>query len=395
MPIRGLTRREDVTPRFTRLGKIKKGTTEVVRDKGGRIRYRDGEPITKPVDLDYFRFIGEGSRAPAIEEAFHSEYGPEPREIDVLLPYKTADENWQTWMEEWGKSGLIHRCDGEVMVQWLTPDKAYVTDYRQEQNKPCPYFSGATERTTKSPGCVQVGRLAVMIPALLRAGFIGYVTVEIHSKNDLGNLTASLLDAEAKSDAAMNTNGLQGILFKLRRQPEEIGVRYERTRKENGRMVKTGEIIKTRSTKWMVRLDPAQEWVLYQLETSQQMALGQRIERPALTIGAEAAVITGIDAAELIPVEDADLQIAEAEIIGDALPESEEPLTLERAAEFTTPKGTAYGELTFDQLVVIIEAYSKEQAAGTLTEEQMANLRAAQLLRDDLKTVIESSEDPF
>ena len=388
MPIRGLTRREDVTPRFTRLGKIKKG--EMVNDR--------------PKDLTYFRFVGEGARAEKIEAAFRNAYGDEPREINVVLPYRTADENWQTWKEEWGKSGLIHRCDGEVMVQWLTPSKIYVTDYRQEQNEPCPYFSGDLERTTKSPGCVQVGRLAIVIPALLEAGFVGYVTVEIHSINDLVSLTASLLDAEAKS--SLNPRGLQGIRFKLRRQQEEIGVRYEKTRKENGRTVKTGEIIKTRSTKWMVRLDPAQEWVLYQLETSRQMALGHRVETPALTVDAEAVVITEIDAAELTPTEDEDLQ--GAEVVEDA-PEQEdqqEPTSddagddyiaaLEDAGQFKTVKGTLFSELSLDQLIVVTEWYSKLKATKGLTEDQEVHLKAAQLLRDDLKNfVVTDNEQPF
>jgi hypothetical protein len=287
MPIRGLTRREDVTPRFTRLGKLKKG--EIVNGS--------------PVDLDYLRFVGEGANADEIERAFRDTYGPEPREINVYLPYKTLDENWQTWMEEWGKSGLIHRCDGEVMVQWLDLDKRYVTDYDQHRNQPCPYHAGQ-KRTKQNPGCTQVGRLAVIVPELLQAGFVGYVTLEIHSVNDLSNLTASLLDAENKSGSAQRDTGLQGILFKLRRQEEQIGVRYAS---------KTGEIIKTRGNKWMVRIDPAREWVQHQIETVKQMALGYTVQRPALIVDAELVNVDG--AADLLPIEP---ERVEGEIITDS-----------------------------------------------------------------------------
>jgi hypothetical protein len=289
MPIKGLTDRESVVPRFTRLGKIKKG--EIVNGQ--------------PVDLDYFRFVGEGARANEIEAAFREAYGSEPREISVYLPYKTVDENWQTWMEEWGKSGLIHRCDGEYMVQWLREDKTYETDYDQRQRKPCPYESGQKQRTKSNPGCTQVGRLSVIVPELLQAGFIGYVTVELHSINDLHNLTASLLDAEAKSGATLNPNGLQGIEFKLCRQIEEIGVRYQNKR---------GDIIKTRGQKWMVRIDPAQQWVLHQLETSRQMALGHSIKRPALTV-VEAKIVDIADNGEpnLMPTDAADSPFADRE----------------------------------------------------------------------------------
>jgi hypothetical protein len=276
MAIKGLTDRQSVVQRFSRLGKIKKG--EMVNGS--------------PVDLDHFRFVGEGSRAEAIEAAFAGAYGAEPREVTVYLPYKSVEENWQTWMEEWGASGLLHRCDGEYMVQWLQADKTYKRDYDLERKMPCPYQSGQRERTTQRPGCVQVGRLAVIVPELVMAGFVGYVTVELHSINDLANLTSSLLDAEAKSGAALNPNGLQGIEFKLRRQLEEIGVRYTK---------KNGDIVKTRGQKWMVRIDPSQTWVLHQLETSRQLALGHSVKRPALTV--ESAEVLSIvdDDADLMP----------------------------------------------------------------------------------------------
>lgn len=292
MPIRGLTRREDVTPRFTRLGKLKKGEQRpVVGQDGKQRRNKRGEPMTQPVDLDHFRFVGEGPDAGVIEQVFADAYGPEPRQILVYLPYKTLDENWQTWMEEWGASGLVHRCDGAYMVQWLNDDKSYTTDPEQLQRKPCPYASGEQERTDDNPGCVQTGRLALIIPELLEAGFVGYVTLEVHSINDLANITASIMDAEGKAAAAVRANGLQGIEFTLRRQQEQIGVRYK---------ARNGDTIKTQAAKWMIRLDPSREWALHQLETARQMALGAPVVRPALTVDAE---IVEAPAADLMPTE--------------------------------------------------------------------------------------------
>lgn len=290
MAIKGLTDRASVTPRFTRLGKICKGK-------------RVGDKL---VDLDHFRFVGKGARAAEIEAAFKNAYGEEPREIKVFLPHKTVEENWQSWQEEWGKSGLIHRCDGEIMVQWLNADLSQSLDYAKKQERACPYFSGEKERTKKKPGCTIVGRLAVIIPELWRAGYIGYVTVELHSRNDLPNLTASLLNAEAQTGAARNPTGLQGIEFLLRRQIETIGVRYQN---------KKGAWIKTRKPEWMVRIDPAQRWVLYQLDVSQQRALGEAVSRPALTmIDAEA-----INApADLLP--DVGGGFIEGEVVEDAEP---------------------------------------------------------------------------
>jgi len=281
MPIKGLTDRQSATPRFTRLGKIKKGTMETARN--GK---------TKPVDLDYFRFVPEGPNAKVIGDAFRDAYGDAPREITVYLPYASVDENWQTWMEEWGKSGLIHRCDSEIMTQWINDDKTYTLDLRQERGARCPYASGEKQRTARNPGCTQVGRLAVIIPELLMAGFVGYVTVEIHSVNDLANINNSLLDAEGKAQAAGRPNGLQGVEFRLRRVPETIGVRYQGN---------NGDVIKTQAEKWMVRLDPAREWVLKQLETSKQLALGYRVERPSLVMDVEPVMVMADGGADLLP----------------------------------------------------------------------------------------------
>ena len=321
MPIRGLTRREDVTPRFTRLGKLKKGEQRIEKGK------------TRLIDLDHFRFVGEGPDAEMIERVFSDAYGPEPRQIRVYLPYKTLDENWQTWMEEWGKSGLIHRCDGAYMVQWLNDDKSYTTDPEQLQRKPCPYAAGEKERTNDNPGCVQTGRLALIIPELLEAGFVGYVTLEIHSINDLANITASIMDAEGKAQAAMRANGLQGIEFTLRRQQEQIGVRYQ---------ARNGDTIKTQAAKWMIRLDPSREWALHQLETARQMALGAAAARPALTVDAE---IVEAPAADLMPTEggcaptadEVEAEIVEAAIQDEAA-EAMYPEAMEPAPEPTEAK---------------------------------------------------------
>jgi len=75
-----------------------------------------------------------------------------------------------------------------------------------------------------------------------------------------------------------------------------------------------------------------------------------------------------------------------------------EPPTLDQAAAFTTPAGTAFGDLDYGQLIVVIEAYSKMKATeGWLTDDQAQELKGAQLLRDDLKAMTELPDDqiPF
>ena len=259
MPIQGLTDRESVKPRFTRLGKIRKG----YKDEEGQMH-----------DLDYFRFVAS---RPEIQKAFENHCGREPRLLHILLPYPTVEENWESWLEEWGKSGLIHRCDGQYMVRWLQPDKSYAQDPQQQKQMPCPYESRKVQRTMANPGCRPVGYLSVIIPELLAEGFVGNVIVETHSLNDLANISSSLINAEEKARNAGNPHVLQFMEFVLYRQEEEIGIRYQRD----------GKIIKTRDDKWMIRLDPAREWVRAMIDKTQ----GQVLKLPAPS--AEEEIIEG------------------------------------------------------------------------------------------------------
>jgi len=250
MPIRGLTDRESVTPRLTPIGQIRKGT----KDEQGKM-----------IDLEYFRFIAKGPKREAVQAAFEVAYGKEPRLVRVVTPYPTVEENWVTWFEQWGDSGLIHRCDGKYMVQWLDENKRYVLDYELEQKRLCPYCSGERPRTKKDSGCSEVGRLIVAIPELLGIGFLGYVTVITTSKNDLVNITASLLDTEQKARIVGREFLLAGVPFAMHRVEENIGIRYKK---------KNGDTVKTKGDKWMIRLDPTQKWGQQMLQEAMDRAIG-------------------------------------------------------------------------------------------------------------------------
>jgi len=66
------------------------------------------------------------------------------------------------------------------------------------------------------------------------------------------------------------------------------------------------------------------------------------------------------------------------------------------AGAFKTERGTLFSELSLNQLVVVTEWYSKLKATRGLTDDQEAHLRAAQLLRDDLKSfIVSDNERPF
>jgi len=224
MPIKGLT--DNVIARFPRVGKLRKGGEKA--------------PNAPGPDLPYFRFT---SPIPEAETAFHAAYGDQPVAITVFLPYQTADENFQTWKEKWISGGLEHRCDGVNMGIWLGDDKHY-----HREPKPC------------SGGCDEVGRLCVVIPELIAAGYVGYVTMETHSINDLLNIQAVINQiASSRGDHPL---GLRGIQFTLRRAKENISVPGF-----------TGDAKRQRVDKWLVYLEPSPDWVRVQLEMMKRLQL--------------------------------------------------------------------------------------------------------------------------
>lgn len=221
MSIRGLT--DNARAAFPTLGKLRKGAP----------RPNDRQP---GVELPYWRFDGANKD---IEAVFASVYGERPTEVEVLLPYARIEDNFSAWKEAWGAGGLLHRCDGETCVLWLTDDGTY-----SREQVPCP------------GGCKAVGRLNVLLPGLLRAGHVGYVTMETHSINDI----LSILGTLRATAEARGVEDMRGILFILRRQFELIS-----TPAGNGK--------RARRAKCMVKLVPATEWVRAQIEHLQRAAL--------------------------------------------------------------------------------------------------------------------------
>ncbi len=229
MPIKRLT--DNVAPAFPRIGKLRKGGESVERANANGKTYNTYGP-----ELNYWRFTSD---KPEIVKAFTEAYGGQPAELDVYLPFKAIDDNWSTWQEEWAAGGLVHRCDGETCVTWLRPDGTYSHD-----PKPCP------------GKCTPVGRLSVILPGLIRRGYVGSVTMETHSINDILSIQACVLAIVE----ARGTEDLRGVGFILRRVEQAIS-----TPGKDGKRV--------RRNKWLVKLEPAAEWVTAQLEAARTTAL--------------------------------------------------------------------------------------------------------------------------
>lgn len=226
MPIRGLT--TDREPAFPRIGVLRKGGVKPNEKQPGK-------------DLTYFRFDSDDKQA---VQDFEATYGKEPATINVYLAYPTPDENFQAWQEEYKAGGLVHRCDGETMTVWQTPDGKY-----SNEPKPCPYKGMA--RTSVGTFCKPVGRLTVIIPELRR---FAYVTVGTTSKNDIMELTDNLNAVYAMRGT------LQGIPFRLMRRPRMIS-----TPKDGGG--------RARYEKWMLSIEADPAWVNVQIASMQRQAM--------------------------------------------------------------------------------------------------------------------------
>lgn len=250
MPIKGLTDR--VTPSYPMLGKLRKGGEKQNRTKDGK------EYQIYGLELDHFRFTSERAE---VVTAFQAVYGEAPKLVTCFLPYKGLESNFSTWKEAWKAGGLVHRCDGETMNLWIGKDGKYQTDA-----KPC------------TGGCDEVGRLIVILPELIRAGYVGYVCMETHSINDIRSITATLM---AVAEARMgDERGLRGIEFNLRRVPERIS-----TPGENGGRV--------RRLKWLVKIEPSPDWTRLQLNMAE--GTPQLPEPEETEAGVEATAETSAD----------------------------------------------------------------------------------------------------
>lgn len=235
MPIKGLS---DRSATFPKLGTLRKGAPKETTRPG--------------VDLSYFRFDTQDKE---LLSYFVSAYGAEPRVINAFLPFKTTEQNFQSWMEEWAKSSLVRRCDGEFQHIWLNEDKRSYSKGR----KAC---LGCEDKT----GCKPSGRLHIVIPELKR---LGYVEVQTHSKWDIMGLTENLVAVEQA------TGDLRGIPFQLHRKMRSIS-----TPRDNGR---------ARADKWLLSIEVAPQWSSKIIEalsvraTTALMPQQQPIALPAAT----------------------------------------------------------------------------------------------------------------
>ena len=222
MPIKGLT---DQPATFPQIGILRKGAP---RPESGKAPGKD---------LTYFRFDSKDARA--IEDftaAYADENGVlEPRQVNVIFPFATVEENFLTSKESYAASGLRSRCDGEIVSAIRLPSGQMQRQFAAPV--PCPGQDFCKD-------CKNVGRLKVIIPELRR---FAYVIAETHGIWDIVHLDRQL-------KAFYQAFGrLTGIPFVLSRVPEKIS-----TPRGNGD--------RARSEKWLLNIGIHPDWAAAQLE---------------------------------------------------------------------------------------------------------------------------------
>jgi len=242
MAIKGLTDRSATLPI---VGMIRKGEKKTQANKPG-------------ADLTYFRLDTQDA---GVQSMWNVLYPGEPREIEVVLPYKEIEDNFDAWMEKWVSGGLVHRCDGENVVVRRKKDGDYET-FGPGQGPACP------------GGCKQVGRLSVLLPQVRR---MVTLTVLTTSKHDIKNLMSNL-----RSYYGIRQN-LRGIPFVLRRVRRKVS-----TPAAGGKRI--------RREKWFLQLEPGASWVGAQLGVMEADAFPQRV------LGA----VAGLIAAPPVPDDNGD-----------------------------------------------------------------------------------------
>jgi hypothetical protein len=194
MPIKNLTDRQAA---FPEIGRIRKGSPKKTVKKNGK------EVETVGDDLDYFRVEFDEAEKQAAA-TFVACYKEQPKELNILLPFNTVDENFDAWREAYVAGGLLHRCDGERVWYSVNKQSGEVTVKNGEPYAPCDQ--------EVCPG-KPTGRLKVLIPELHRLAYLTLITGSTHDILNISRQLAALLEINGR---------LAGVPLKLRRRPVKI-----------------------------------------------------------------------------------------------------------------------------------------------------------------------------
>jgi hypothetical protein len=304
MSIKGLTDRGLALPE---IGQIRKGAKKTENRPGA--------------DLAYFRVEFDETEHKTAD-AFRAVYHDQPAAIRIILPFNETERMWDAWYEAYTAGRMIARSDGEYITYQLDDKSDIIVHNGADKNgnkveHPADGIAGHDQKG-KPVKFKATGRLKVIVPELSRAAYLTVMTTSIH---DIVNISDQL--AAFKK---LNGGQLAGIPFILRRRKKMIS-----TPAENNTRV--------RRAKSLISIEADPEWVKAKLTQLGGLAF-PNFEQALLP-----ASSTDIDA----EVEEFD----EDEIEGEA--KTTDSLTIEKARELETAKGTKYGSLTAEQLISLLE----------------------------------------
>jgi hypothetical protein len=240
MPVKGLTHR-DLT--FPRIGTIRKGAVKEEKAPGK--------------DLTYFRVEFDDDK-PEAAARFRAVYGPEPRRINIRLPFADVDRSWQAWREAYLAGGLVHRCDGESIqyeIDLKTGTKTVVngrivdTDLTKKCDGKTPVAQWKSRNTGEQMQltCNPVGRLNVIVPEVEEMAYLTFITSSI---NDIVQIDAQLRGFHGA------TGSLVGLPLILARKPVMVSTPGKGVRR-------------VRREKWLCVIEADPNWVRAKLRSMQ------------------------------------------------------------------------------------------------------------------------------
>jgi hypothetical protein len=335
MGIKGLT---DRGLSFPEIGQIRKGAPKIDPKKPG-------------ADLTYFRVTFDEREAER-ERLFRSKYGPEPREINILLPFNEISQVWDACYEAYTAGRMVARSDGEKMIYQLDAQTGEVLVLGGEPYKPHPKGGVVGEYITQDGRSEQIrlkptGRLKVVIPELQSLAYLVVLTTSIH---DIRNISEQLEGLKL-----LNGGQIAGIPLILRRRPKKIST-------------PTSDGGRARRSKWLLSIEANPAWVAAKLADMKRLALPDD-KLPILP--------EGLAKIELDHAGDCSCS-SEEEDVDETELEELDIMTIEEAEyEISTSTGQLYGTIPTEELTHRLNSMLKVKNPTT---EQLRKINAARII---------------
>jgi len=260
MAIKGLTNKG---LDFPQIGRIKKGEMRVTKKTKDLPKDKQ---VMRPFDLDYFKVeFADSPEGEELAAKFLKAYGPEPKSINIRLPFNDIVEMWDGFLEAYiasrqiAKSDrppeeggmVLFRCDGKTGETIVSNGINLETGHHEPhpvdniaghdyQNKPVEY----------SP----IGRLKVIVPELKEAAYMLFKT---GSWNDIRFISQQLAGLKE-----LNQGVIKGVPLELIRSDHKVMAPID------------GK--KTRVTKSLISIKAHPDWVAARLQEDEKLAFPQQ-----------------------------------------------------------------------------------------------------------------------